>query len=837
MGKKILLADDSITIQKVIELTFSDEDFDVVTVGNGRLAIERVQEVRPDVVLCDIIMPEKDGYEVCDFIKKTPSLAHVPVLLLTGAFEPFDQERAARVGCDGYLAKPFEPQTLIAKVKDLLAQGSARRVPGRPAVSAPPAVVAPAAVPPRPAPAPAAAPPTPSPTTPHTSPGFAPMPRQASPTPIVPPAAPAALRPAPAPVPVASAPARGSEYEAFYPTPEEIEPLTASPEFEPVFAPSDFEPVEAYTQEFEPVDPDQPPVSVGPGVDPDGLAHVAAPPAEPPTWDALEPEAEALPTFIPEDPLSTPEPDAAVPVPEPVPPAWAAEPFEIEPVGGFEPVDEAPTGPHALRDDTTAETTAIAWSEPVFEPEPATAPAQELPLAFQVEPEVAPVDPTPRSEAVVPVPVDELPSFEEAFDEPAPVQTQPAPLSPSPASYEAYDPGAFDPSAFEPAAFEAPAEAADAGRSAPVPAPSAEPDWPAAEPVAFEPTSYEPVDDAAPAPAGQAVADVQPADAAFEPGAFEPISLEPEVAPTGVADTAVFAVADFAPAPAALEEPAASDEAATLEELPEFEPAPLEANPWEAADTLAPAPGPDAEAGPAAPLESELLDDEPTPLLEALEDEAEAVEQQAWEPADETLPGRTAAPSFEGLEAVPEALAARPDDVADAPLLDELDELTTDGPALEHELEPGRTGQTLPLSGVDVAAALAAAAGGGSLPAAYDDPQRLASQFVPQATAAPVSERVVHDVPPAPVPPTIQEELSFEDVGGMPPAPATATHASEAAAVSVPVDMVEQIARRVVAQLSEKVLREIAWEVVPELAEALIKKEIERIRAEMDALP
>ena len=113
MGKRILLADDSITIQKVIELTFSDEDFEVVTVGNGRLAIEKVEEVMPDIVLCDIIMPEKDGYEVCEYVKRHPSLAGVPVLLLTGAFEPFDQERAARVGCDGFLAKPFEPAMLI----------------------------------------------------------------------------------------------------------------------------------------------------------------------------------------------------------------------------------------------------------------------------------------------------------------------------------------------------------------------------------------------------------------------------------------------------------------------------------------------------------------------------------------------------------------------------------------------------------------------------------------------------------------------------------------------------------------------------------------------------
>ena len=132
MGKKILLADDSITIQKVIELTFSDEDFEVVTVGNGRLAIEKVQEVRPDVVLCDVIMPEKDGYEVCDFIKKSPQLGSIPVLLLTGAFEPFDQERAARVGCDGFLAKPFEPETLIAKVKDLLSKAAARHAPPSP---------------------------------------------------------------------------------------------------------------------------------------------------------------------------------------------------------------------------------------------------------------------------------------------------------------------------------------------------------------------------------------------------------------------------------------------------------------------------------------------------------------------------------------------------------------------------------------------------------------------------------------------------------------------------------------------------------------------------------
>jgi CheY-like chemotaxis protein len=150
MGKKILLADDSITIQKVIELTFSDEDFEVATVGNGRLAVEKLEEIRPDIVLCDIIMPEKDGYEVCEYVKKHASFSHVPVLLLTGAFEPFDQERAARVGCDGFLAKPFEPQALIAKVKDLLAKVASRPATRPlPAMQAPPPVAA-AAPPPLP---------------------------------------------------------------------------------------------------------------------------------------------------------------------------------------------------------------------------------------------------------------------------------------------------------------------------------------------------------------------------------------------------------------------------------------------------------------------------------------------------------------------------------------------------------------------------------------------------------------------------------------------------------------------------------------------------------------
>lgn len=120
-ARKLLLADDSITIQRVIELTFAEEDVQVLAVSDGRQAIERIPIERPDIVLADVGMPERDGYEVAAFVKKDPALAHIPVLLLTGAFEPIDEHRARAVGCDGVLVKPFEPQMVINRVKDLLA--------------------------------------------------------------------------------------------------------------------------------------------------------------------------------------------------------------------------------------------------------------------------------------------------------------------------------------------------------------------------------------------------------------------------------------------------------------------------------------------------------------------------------------------------------------------------------------------------------------------------------------------------------------------------------------------------------------------------------------------
>ena len=149
MPHTLLLADDSVTIQRVIELTFADEDIRVVAVSDGNQAIARVEEEPPDIVLADVGMPGKSGYEVSSYIKHQPRLAHIPVLLLTGAFEPIDQQKAAEAGCDGVLAKPFEPQLVIGRVKELLSRPQAETAP--PATGA-----APRAVPPGSVPAPAA---------------------------------------------------------------------------------------------------------------------------------------------------------------------------------------------------------------------------------------------------------------------------------------------------------------------------------------------------------------------------------------------------------------------------------------------------------------------------------------------------------------------------------------------------------------------------------------------------------------------------------------------------------------------------------------------------------
>ena len=140
MSKKLLLADDSITIQKVIQITFAHEDYDLTITDNGDAALAKAQELKPDLVMADVYMPGKNGYELTTAIKQDPALKGTPVLLLAGSFEPFDEEKAKSCQADDWIEKPFESQNLIDKVAELLSSASAAAVDQPPVVeSAPPA--------------------------------------------------------------------------------------------------------------------------------------------------------------------------------------------------------------------------------------------------------------------------------------------------------------------------------------------------------------------------------------------------------------------------------------------------------------------------------------------------------------------------------------------------------------------------------------------------------------------------------------------------------------------------------------------------------------------------
>jgi CheY-like chemotaxis protein len=139
---KILVADDNSNIQKMVGLALKDQGIDVVAVGNGEAAVRKISDIHPDLVLADVFMPVRNGYEVCRYVKEDSTLSHIPVILLVGAFDPLDEQEAQRVGADGVLKKPFvPPDPLIAMVKSALTRAGV-------SLGAPPAEKAPA-MPPR----------------------------------------------------------------------------------------------------------------------------------------------------------------------------------------------------------------------------------------------------------------------------------------------------------------------------------------------------------------------------------------------------------------------------------------------------------------------------------------------------------------------------------------------------------------------------------------------------------------------------------------------------------------------------------------------------------------
>jgi CheY-like chemotaxis protein len=538
----ILLADDSLTIQKVVELTFADTSYAVVAVSSGEELLEKLPECQPDLVICDVIMPGKDGYEVCQEIKSTPATLHIPVILLTGTFEPFDRDRALAAGCSEIITKPFEARKLVETVEELLggaapaAAPAAEEVPTQFDATTPAGFDMSAAEQPAPAAA-GLAEPTPAAPEPEppvesaeeansgldfTTSGFAEMEAAAVDEHEM----------------VPEAPQEGLEFDLGGEQPPEpppaydtapVEPVP-SPETQPVMMPEAEELSEPEVEFAELPDEPGPPHLAEAGEAGAGIEELP-----PPT----------LPTFEPAPPGIEPELEYELPAPEsvaaaePVAPAVSFELPEPEPTPAAEPPAFAGTELEAAESFELP----VPESAPVAEPPAFAETEAEVPESFELPPPepTAEAEPSVSFEAVdaaqaeIPAPEPELaPPVEDAgapsipaFEAEPPKETEAGPAMPFELPPPEAEPLSAEPVAeAEPAMpFELPQpeaeptvesatgfpEAPEAGAVPPVEEPTTQPDL-EEPPLVFEPAEPEvdafppPPMEAAPAELGDAFA-------------------------------------------------------------------------------------------------------------------------------------------------------------------------------------------------------------------------------------------------------------------------------------------------------------------------------------------
>ncbi len=393
MKRRILLADDSVTIQKVIELTFMDEDYEVRAVSNGDEAVALLQELDPDFVIADVHMPGANGYDVCRRAKQLKP--NVPVLLLVGTFEPFDEGQARSCGADSFLKKPFDSQELLQRVEELIRPRAAAAPSPSPSIAAVP--------PPLPiyAPEPQLPPTTVMPVVPSFDPSSMDLPPLEMPPLDLGPGG-----PGPSSAPTFQAEPSWGSFEL------EAEPEPAPPAYSPFAAPAvptpldtpfdrepsfSLEPDPAYKLEEEPVfslDPAEPAYAL--------QDDVFAAPAELSFDDT--PQDRYLPEDVPApEPSPAPAPAgfdwnvAAVTStavfetpPEPAMPTWQ-EP--VAPAAWELPVEAAPE-PEPEPEPEPLAPSQPAWAVPptsIYAPAAASTPEPEPAVAYVPEPEPEPV--------------------------------------------------------------------------------------------------------------------------------------------------------------------------------------------------------------------------------------------------------------------------------------------------------------------------------------------------------------------------------------------------------------------------------------------------------------
>src|SRR5262245_6419102 len=180
---KVLVVDDSLSVRKVVEKALTGRGVEVLSAATGTEAIERIEQERPDIVVCDVILPDKDGYKVCEFVRAHPAVSRIPVLLISGVVNSTVLARAAEVQSNDVMFKPFAAEELVRKIDTLL---GSRVIAPAPTTPEPPAARESVASPPMPehVPSTPSAPPPPAPP-PIAAPPVAPPP-MAPPPPVVP---------------------------------------------------------------------------------------------------------------------------------------------------------------------------------------------------------------------------------------------------------------------------------------------------------------------------------------------------------------------------------------------------------------------------------------------------------------------------------------------------------------------------------------------------------------------------------------------------------------------------------------------------------------------------
>lgn len=126
---RILLADDSPHAQRMGERILREEGFEVVSLTDGNAAMLRLADVDPDLILADVFLPGKSGFELCRYVKSEARFKHVRVVLTAGLLEPFDEDEAKRAGCDGILKKPFEASKVVSTIDPLVRDAQQARTP------------------------------------------------------------------------------------------------------------------------------------------------------------------------------------------------------------------------------------------------------------------------------------------------------------------------------------------------------------------------------------------------------------------------------------------------------------------------------------------------------------------------------------------------------------------------------------------------------------------------------------------------------------------------------------------------------------------------------------